>query len=510
MTTGAKGRDRRIAVVGAGPGGLTAAMILAHRGFEVEVFEARDRVGGRNACLELGPHRFDTGPTFLMMRYILDEVFEEAGADSSRCLRFVELDPMYRLQFRDTAIRSSTDHERMRQEIAEAFPGREDSFQRFFAAEGRRFRRMAPCLQKHYSTLGSFFSLDLMRVLPYLSLGRSVFDVLEGYFGDPRLALAFSFQSKYLGMSPWECPGAFSMLSYIEYAYGVYHTIGGLSAISDAMAEVARANGVLIHLDTPVSRVLVENGSARGVALADGSRIEADEVVINADFAHAMENLVAPEALRKYTAEGLQKRRFSCSIFMLYLGLDTVYSHLPHHTIYFADDYRHNVDAIFGSGELCEDTSFYVRNAVVTDDTLAPAGHSGLYVLVPVPNLRAGTDWSREAKGFRDLVMSKLRTRAGLADIEAHITHEHMITPQDWRDDYRVYAGAVFNLAHTVRQMLYLRPRNRFEEFDHAYLVGGGTHPGSGLPTIYESGRIAANLISRRHRVPFTSANRHA
>jgi phytoene desaturase len=497
---------KHVVVVGAGPGGLTAAMILAHRGFRVTVFEAHSIVGGRNGHIRLGPYTFDIGPTFLMMKDILDQVFHEAGASCDDLLDNRPLDPMYRLQFEDTALEPSTDRERMKAEIARCFPGREDAYDRFAARESTRFERLLPCLQKSYHRIGTLLSPTLARAVPHLALGRSLYDVMAGYFGDERLALCFTFQSKYLGMSPWECPGLFSIIPHIEHAFGIYHPIGGLSRISDAMAETATRNGASIELGAPVERVIVENGAATGVTLAGGQRVEADDVVLNADFGHAATNLFEPGVLRKYGASRMRRMKLSCSTFMLYLGLDKTYD-MPHHTIVFASDYRDNVERIFKGRDVTDDISFYVRNASVTDPTLAPEGHSAVYVLVPVPNLRAEVDWTVRRDELREAALRSIETRTAMRDIRGHIREEAVVTPVDWRDTYHVFEGATFNLAHNLSQMVYLRPRNKFEELDHVYLVGGGTHPGSGLPTIYESGRIAANLLSRRYAVPFTSGN---
>ncbi|MBT7028446.1 MAG: hypothetical protein HN969_12870 [Verrucomicrobia bacterium] len=190
---------------------------------------------------------------------------------------------------------------------------------------------------------------------------------------------------------------------------------------------------------------------------------------------------------------------------MLHLGLDKIYD-LPHHTVFFAEDYRGNIQDIFENKVLSQDLSFYIRNASVTDSTLAPEGHSSIYVLVPVPNQQSEIDWNNKKKTFRDRVIKALIERAEMSDLEDHIREEIIFTPQTWQD-MNIQFGATFNLAHSFMQMLYFRPRNKFEELDNCYLVGGGTHPGSGLPTIYESGRIVANLISKEHSVPFVSKN---
>lgn len=495
-----------IVVVGAGPGGLTAAMLLAARGFEVTICEKNEHIGGRNAAIVRNGYKFDTGPTFLMMKFILDEVFEEAGRRSDEYLSFVQLEPLYRLQFDDRRIEPTTDREAMLQQLDSWSSDTGSGYDKFMNVEAERFRRMYPCLQKDYATISQYWSKDLLRALPKLSIGRSLFGVLGDYFGDDeKLKLAFTFQSKYLGMSAWECPGAFAILPYVEHAFGVYHVTGGLSEISEAMARVCRELGVKFRLGSPVRQLILEGRTVRGVELQSGERIIADETVLNADFGYAMKHLVPPGVLRKYSPEKVDARKYSCSTFMLYLGLDRVYD-LPHHTIFFAGDYRRNISEIFESKELSDDISFYVRNASVTDPSLAPPGHSSIYVLVPVPNRTAAIDWAIEKSAFRDRVIDAMETRGGMTDLRRHIREEIVFTPQTWQD-MNIQFGATFNLAHSLGQMLYFRPRNKFEELENCYLVGGGTHPGSGLPTIYESGRIAANLISRRYGVQFVSKN---
>ncbi|MBT4385312.1 MAG: FAD-dependent oxidoreductase, partial [Betaproteobacteria bacterium] len=217
-----------INIVGAGPGGLTAAMLLARRGFKVRIFEKAAQVGGRNAAIIRNGYKFDTGPTFLMMKFILDEVFEEADRNIKDYLKPVKLEPMYRLQFKGTRLEPTTEREAMLQQIDGIFPGNRDGYDRFMAVEKRRFELMYPCLQKNYASFSEYFSRDFIKALPNLSLGRSLIGVLGNYFKEEKLKLSFTFQSKYLGMSPWDCPGAFAILPYVEHAFGIYHTIGGL------------------------------------------------------------------------------------------------------------------------------------------------------------------------------------------------------------------------------------------------------------------------------------------
>jgi phytoene desaturase len=490
--------SKRIAVVGAGPGGLTAAMLLAHRGYDVKVFEKEDRVGGRSAGITGQGFSFDTGPTFLMMTFILREMFQATGRELEDYCRVLPMDPMYRLNFRDVSFEPARNNDVTRERIKESFPGEESGFDKFLKRESKRYKYMYPCLQKPYGSIFSMASPQLLRALPHLSAGRSLYSVLGDYFSSDNLRISFTFQAKYLGMSPWNCPGLYAMIPYIEHKFGIEHIEGGLSQISEAMARVVGEEGGEILLSTPVRRILTDNRRvATGVELDDGSREEFDAVVVNADFGYAATSLFEEGVIRKWTADKLRKSNYSCSTFMLYLGLDRTYDE-PHHQIILANDYRKNINEIMGEEVLSEDVSVYVRNATVTDATLAPKGSTALYVLVPVPNTKAPIEWSDGLiSEFRSRVLDRIAERTSIKDIDDHLQFERIITPAQWRDDYRIMHGATFNLGHNIMQMLYFRPHNRFEEVGGCYIVGGGTHPGSGLPTIYESARITTGLISR-------------
>lgn len=494
-------KDKRIVIVGAGPGGLTSAMILAHRGFRVTVVEKSDRVGGRNGELRVGDYSHDIGPTFLMMKFILDEVFEEAGKQASDYMEFVKLDPMYNLVFPDFSYQATNDIDHARSRLKEIFPGQERGIDLFMERESERFFKTYPPLQSPYHRFRELFRPKFLRAIPHLSLGRSLYQTLGRYFDSEKMRVSFSFQAKYMGMSPWECPAVFAIIPLIEYRYGIYHVMGGLNMISSGMARAAGEEGAEIRLGTPVKRLVVRDRTVKGVELGDGEVIEADDVIVNADFGYAMTNLVEPGILRKYRSDRLAKKKLSCSGLLIYLGLDRKYD-MPFHNIVFADNYRENIDDVTRKLRISSRHSFYVRNASLLDPGLAPEGHSSVYVLVPVANNRGGINWEKETGAVRDQVLEDMAARTPMSDVRDHIVAERIITPAEWETGFNVYQGAIFNLGHNVAQMLYWRPRNKFEELDHCYLVGGGTHPGSGLPTIYESGRITSNLISEYYGQP--------
>ncbi len=272
----------------------------------------------------------------------------------------------------------------------------------------------------------------------------------------------------------------------------MFHPVGGCGEITRALARVARKLGVEICLDEPVEEVLVQQGRATGVRTSRGE-YKADAIVINADFARAMQRLLPDRYRRRWSDRRLARKKFSCSTFMLYLGIDGRYD-LPHHNIFVSEGYEENLDEIERQHVLSVDPSFYVQNAGVSDATLAPSGKSTLYVLLPVSHQHANIDWSRERDRYRQLALEQI-AKAGFHEVERRIEFERVVTPADWDRQHQIHLGATFNLSHSLDQLLHLRPRNRFEDLPGVYLVGGGTHPGSGLPVIFESARITSRLI---------------
>ncbi|XHR29628.1 MAG: phytoene desaturase family protein [Chthoniobacteraceae bacterium] len=484
---------RSVLIIGAGPGGLGAAMLLAKEGMRVTVVEQSGRIGGRTSAIEEGGYRFDVGPTFFMYPRVLEEIFSATGHDLHREVEMVRLDPQYRITFGAGGdLLCTPDLEQMERAVAALAPADAGALRRFMSDNREKLARFRPCMENPFLSWRDVVTPRILRLLPFLAPWRSLNDELGRYFSDPRIRLAFSFQSKYLGMSPFRCPSLFSILSFIEYEYGVFHPVGGCNAVTAAMARVARRLGVEFRLNEPVEELLIEGGRTVGIRTAAGET-RADAVIVNADFADFMTRHVPAAARRRWSDGKIARSQYSCSTFMMYLGIEGCYA-LPHHSIYIARDYARNLEEIEKRHVLSADPSFYVQNACVTDPTLAPPGHSTLYVLVPVSHMHPNIDWSRERDRFRALAISKL-AQLGITNLESRIRFEKITTPADWESQGPIYRGATFNLAHNLGQMLHLRPRNRFEDIPGTYLVGGGTHPGSGLPVIFESSRITSRLV---------------
>jgi phytoene desaturase len=489
-----------VAIVGAGPGGLCAAMLLAHRGFDVTVIEKQPVVGGRSSGFELGPYRFDLGSTLLMMRFVVEEMFELVGRRLQDEVEIRRVDPMYRLVFGDRWLDVFADPTRMDAELRRFAPNSEPGLMRFLEREHERLRHLYPLMQRTWPTLASLADTAVMGALPWVGLGKSLHETAAQYFPDDDVALGFSFQAAYLGMSPWECPGGFGMVPYVEHAWGVDYVMGGIHRLCDAMARVATDCGAKILFEDEVTRILGDD-STSALELASGTRLQVNDVILDADAADALIHLFDRNVSLRFNKRRLAHLEESCSTFMMYLGLDRTLP-LGHHTFFFADDYHGEMERVFRAGKLHGDLSIYACNPVVTDPSVAPEGHSALYLLALAPNTRKKIPWETQAPRMRRQVLAQFERRTGV-DLAPLIREERIVTPAEWESRYHISHGAVFGPSHGISQLLALRLPHQLPSPGNVFLTGAGTSPGSGIPTILESARIATRLVCERHGVSF-------
>jgi phytoene desaturase len=484
-----------VIIIGAGPGGLASALLLAYSGVDVTVIEKAEKVGGRTRLQHKDGFTFDRGPTFFHYPQIIEEIFQAVGKDAHKELGLIPLeDPSYRLVFGAGGYINATSNLDLMTERIRELSGDKNAkgFEKYVKENRQKLELSKACLQTPWTGPSNLFSKRALRVAKVLKPWASVASDLRKNFDDERIRLAMSFQTKYLGMSPFHAPSLFTILAFLEYEHGIFHAKGGLGSITPKIAELAQEFGAKIRLNTTVKQLIFEGKDVVGVELED-EKLYADKVVVNADFAHAMTTLVPDEKRKKWSNKKLEKKGYSCSTFMLYLGMDKTYDDLPHHQIYASKDYEKNLQDITNHKLTWTDPSLYLQNACVTDPDLAPKGCSTLYALVPVPNQHPSINWDEIKAEYREIIIDQM-AKLGFDDVRDHIISETITTPDDWGAS-DIYRGAVFNLTHNLGQMLWRRPQNRFEEANNLYIVGGGTHPGSGLPTIFESARISSKLV---------------
>jgi phytoene desaturase len=476
------GRTDSVVVVGAGLGGLSAALRLAGAGREVTVVERAAVPGGRAGVLEVDGFRFDTGPTVLTMPSLLEDALDCVGERLSDWLDLRPLDPAYRAFFPDGShLDVVADVERMAAVVAQACGPREaDGYRRFAAWAERLFDlERRDFIDRNLDSPFALLTPSLAR-LAALGGFRRLGPAVARYFDDPRLRRVFSFQALYAGLSPYDALAIYSAITYLDSIAGVSFPVGGMHAVPTALAAAAEKHGVHFRYETTVTGIEMRAGRASAVRTAEGDRLPADAVVVNADL---------PEAWRLL---GLPSRElhWSPSCVLLLMGVDATYGKVAHHNLHFGAAWRAGLREL-GRGELMTDPSLMVTSPTVTDPTLAPAGRSILGALALVPNLRTPLPWDSIGPRFRDELVARLE-RQGYVGLSDAIETEHLTTPADWARQ-GLAAGTPFSADHRFTQTGPFRPANL--PFDNVVLAGCGTQPGIGVPMVLISGRLAAERI---------------
>ena len=502
----------QVAVIGAGVGGLAAAIRLARQGFSVDVFEKAKTPGGRAGQLSFGGYHFDTGPTILLMPEILRELFDVAGRNLDDYLELIRCDPNYRIHFRDGSdVTFSPDLTQMQREMERVEPGSFGHYLDFLKQGHGQYRAsIERFVGRNFDSLLQFLTpSNLKKVMEIKALAKMYTEVGK-HFADPRLRAALTFQTMYLGISPFEAPAVYGLLPYVELALGIWFPRGGLYAIPLALDRLARELGVRMHYGEAVSKITFSNGRATGVLLESGDEVLADAVLCNADLPWAYRNLIDPAVT---TLPRKDKLKYTSSAFMFYWGLDKSFSGLLHHNVFFGADYRASFDDIFKRGTAPADPSFYVNVPNRTDERLAPSGKDAVYVLVPTPNDAAGVDWQVEGNRLRALVLERLRSEG--FDLAPHIAAEKIFTPHDYASSLNLERGAAFGLSHNFMQIGPFRPANVDRKVKNLFFVGASTQPGTGLPMVVLSARLVserlqqwaqANAFLLRPREPIAAA----
>ena len=485
-------------VIGAGLGGLSAAMRLGSKGYSVTVIDRLDRVGGRGSSVTKNGFRFDLGPTILTDPQVFERLWKDCGKDFAGDVELVRLDPFYEIRWQDGSrfqVRSS--EEEMLAEVTRNFPKDLKGYCKFlddcekryvFGFEGLGRRPMNKIW-------------DLLKEIPgfiRLRADRSVYAHVSTRVKDPKLRMALSFHPLFIGGDPRNVTSMYILVSHLEKAFGVHYVKGGVQALADAMANVVKEQGGQVLLNSNVENITVSKQKADGVMLENGLKLNADIVVSNADPGWTYNKLL-PNQKKRWTEKKLKKSRWSMGLFVWYFGTKNTkkkWQDVGHHTIMNGPRYRGLLADIFDRQFLADDMSIYLHRPSVTDPSVAPKGDDCFYALSPVPNLKTSNpiDWSKELEGYKNKMRMVLEeTIPGFSDA---IIEEHILTPKDFEERYLSPYGSGFSLEPRIFQSAWFRPHNVSEDIENLYLVGAGTHPGAGIPSVVTSSEVLSQLVS--------------
>ena len=481
-------------VIGAGFGGIAAALRLRAKGYTVTLIDRCAALGGRAQVYEREGFRHDAGPTVITAPFLFEELFALFGERFADQVKLVPLTPWYRFQFADgdtfdyggTLEATLAEIERIEPRDRAGYLALLEHSRRIYDIG---FTQLSA---QPFHRLGT-----MLRQVPHL-LGlrnyETVWQMVSRHLVSDKLRRAFSIQPLLVGGNPFDTTSIYGLIHFLERAYGVHFAMGGTGAVTQALGGLMERQGIALRLSTTVERVRIEQGVARGVVLADGTHVDADVVVSDADAAHLYRDLVPRAEQALATRVKLSQAHYSMGLFVMYFGTTRTYPDVAHHTIWMGERYRELLNDIFHRQKLAEDFSLYVHRPTATDPSFAPPGQDSFYVLCPVPNLQADIDWAIEGPRLRDRIVDALE-RTMLPGLKATITANFYKTPEDFRDEYRSVHGAGFSVAPIFRQSAWFRFHNKSESVRNLYLVGAGTHPGAGVPGVLCSAKVIDALI---------------
>lgn len=485
----------RIVVIGAGFGGLAAAIRLRARGHDVELVEKRTQAGGRAGVFRQDGFTFDAGPTIITAPQLIAELFQLAGRRMDDVVHLVPVDPFYRIRFDDgTSIDWSGDDEQRVAEIGRLSPGDVDGYRRFARRSRDIFDQAFPLIDQPFLSIGS-----MLRAVPRLIRARSwssVAALVDAEVRDPRIRQLLSFHPLLIGGNPFESPSIYALIHELERRWGVWFARGGTGALVAALVRAFEEMGGRVRLGAEVMSIEVDaTRRANAVILADGEHIPVDVVVCNGDVVRSYRDLVPPRSRRVNSDRRLERYRQSMSLFVLYFGTNRRYEHVAHHEILLGPRFRGLLDDVFHHERLADDFSLYLHRPTATDPSLAPPGCDAWYVLSPVPNLSADIDWATAGNAYRDRIVRHLEQRL-LPGLTSHIVTETRVDPRYFRDELNSHLGSAFSLQPLFRQSAWFRPHPRSEDIPNLYFVGAGTHPGAGIPGVLSSARVVDRLVA--------------
>jgi phytoene desaturase len=488
------GNSPHAIVIGAGFGGLSAAVRLGAKGYRVTVLEKLDAPGGRGYVYRQDGFTFDAGPTIVTAPYLFEELWKLCGKKLSDDIILKPMNPFYRIRFNDgTHFDYSDNKEDVLRQIAQICPEDVPAYDRFMKASEDIFR-------VGFEQLGDMpFNnfTDMLKIAPdmiKLESYRSVYGLVAKHFRDPKLRVVFSFHPLLVGGNPFAASSVYCLITFLEKHWGVHFAMGGTGKLAEGLVKLIQGQGNTVRYQQDVREIVVERGRATGVRLANGEVINADIVVSNADSAWTYRYLLPAAVRSRWTDRKIEKSRYSMSLFLWYFGTKRQYPDVKHHTIMLGPRYKELINDIFNRKICADDFSLYLHRPTATDPSLAPPGCDTFYVLSPVPHLESGINWHAKAESYRKLIATELSNTI-LPDLENQVVTSRLQTPQDFQDRLSSFRGAAFGLEPTLTQSAWFRPHNQSEDVERLYFVGAGTHPGAGLPGVLSSARVLDALV---------------
>lgn len=488
-------------IIGAGIGGIATANLLAKAGYNVSVYEKNTSPGGRAGLLEKDGFRFDTGPSWYLMPEVFEHYFNLLGSKTEDYFETVKLHPAYKVFFEHAEpITIATNPKKDRATFESIEPGAGKALESYVERSVHIYdMAVKHFLYTNFTSIRDFLALDVLRYGPrMLRLALQPIDTyISTFFKDKRLKQVLEYTMVFLGASPYDAPAIYSLMGALDFKYGVFYPKRGIYDIISQLVNIGSKMGVNYHYNSPVASIYGDSGIARGIELEDGSRIDADVVISNADL-HFTETRLLRAEHRTYPESYWRTRDAGPSAMLLYLGIKGKLPQLEHHSLCFVDAWKENFDAIYHTKTIPKSASIYLSRASATDPNVAPEGHEALVVLVPLPSGVSLSD--NEQSSLANTYISQIGKMAGIKNLRSRIVSQTIVGPDDFSRNFNAWESTALGPSHTLRQSAFFRTHNRSKKLSNLFYVGGSTIPGIGLPMCLIGAELVYKHLAKHRR----------
>ncbi|MEO0507839.1 MAG: phytoene desaturase family protein [Bacteroidota bacterium] len=482
---------KKVNIVGSGFSSLSASCYLAKAGYTVEVFEKNDTVGGRARQFIKDGYTFDIGPSWYWMPDIFDKFFADFGKKTSDYYQLDKLSPAYKIFFSDDVITIGDTMDKICEEFERIESGSSVHLRKFIhkAQENYDIAINKVVLRPGLSPLELVTKETVVRVDQFF---KSISHEVRKRFKNPKLVSTLEFPVLFLGAKPSKTPSFYNFMNFADFGLGTWHPRGGMYEIIKAMRALAEELGVVFHTNSPVEKILVENGTVKGLK-ANGTDYSSDYVISGADYHHS-ESLLDPK-YRQYTETYWEKKTYAPSSLLFYVGFTKKLDRIEHHNLFFDTDFERHAEEIYDEPQWPSEPLFYVNFPSATDATMAPEGCETGFFLVPIAPGLEDTPELREQ--YFDLIIDRFEKRTGQSVKDA-IQFKESFCVNDFVEQYNSYKGNAYGMANTLRQTAFLRPNLKSKKVQNLYFSGQLTVPGPGVPPSLISGKLVSSLISKK------------
>ncbi len=483
----------KVAVIGAGFAGMTAAALLAREGYAVDVLEKNAHPGGRCTLWEKDGFRFDMGPSWYWMPDVFERFFERMGTSTAELLDLQRLDPSYRVIFTDDQWDIPAAYADYVELISRYEEDAEQKLNRFLSAAQQKYEiGMRDLVYKSSLSWSEYLNPTTLKGALRLNLFGSFQKLVHRHFKNPKVRELMEFPVLFLGAKPEKTPALYSLMNYADIRLGTWYPMGGMHELAKAFEQVAQTAGVRFLYRKPVLQILTAGKQATGLRLEDETR-HYDLIISGSDYEHTEQQLLSGQ--RNYSSEYWDQRQMSPSSLLFFLGIKGRIPELRHHNLFFDADFRQHAREIYDTPEFPSDPLFYLCAPSVTDESVAPPDHENLFVLIPVaPDLDDGTE---QHQHYLDLVLQRIEQHTGTALRDRIVVHRSFGV-RDFKDMYHAYKGNAYGLANTLRQTGPWRPKIINDKIVNLFYCGQLSVPGPGMPPAIISGTIVADYILDR------------